>query len=219
MRRTHVPRDYDHAGQKWNVFRGHQAIERAVIRRSTWGSLAATLAGASVVGAQAPAAMPFGIGERLSYTVHGTGIGSGGKAVMAISGPVDACGTPTMLATFSVTAHLALLLNGSVVSRSWIDAQCFASLRFTKHEHRPLSSNDDSIEIYPTDRRWIGMRGDSGTMTTDAPLDELSFIYFLRTLPLVPDTRYTFDRFYDQRRSPTTGGAVQIEFDLLLKSN
>jgi len=183
-------------------------LSRAFSHTGPFLTAAFTLA--SAAGAQAPA-LPFGIGEQLKYTVHGTGIGSGGNAVLTISGPVDVRGTATMVATFRVTAHLALFLKGSVVTMSWIDPETFASLRFTKVEHRPLSSASDSIEIFPAELRWVSVRGDSGVLAGDTPLDELSFIYFLRTLPLVPDTLYSFDRFYDQRRSPTTVQVAQRE--------
>jgi hypothetical protein len=186
--------------------------DRALFRLgpSVLAAFVTTLTCAAVARAQVPA-LPFGIGEKLSYSIRSTGIGSGGKAVMAISGPADVRGTPAMVATFSISAHLALFLKGSVKSKSWIDPQSFASLRFTKVEHRPLSSANDSIEIFPAELRWVGMRSDSGVLASDTPLDELSFIYFLRTLPLVPDTLYSFDRFYDQRRSPTTVQVAQRE--------
>ena len=38
----------------------------------------------------------------------------------------------------------------------------------------------------------------------NAPLDELSFIYFLRTLPLLDDSARTFVRHYDSDRNPVT---------------
>ncbi len=166
--------------------------------------LAACLAAPADAGARAPGDLPFGVGEMLTYSIHSTGVGSGGSATLAVTGPAKVRNTPAIVMTFHVSAHVALLLKGSVESRSWIDPTCFASLRFTKHEHRPLSSANDSIEIFPAERRWVGLASDSGTLAAANPLDELSFIYFLRTLPLVPDTLYSFDRFYDQRRSPTT---------------
>jgi hypothetical protein len=174
-------------------------IASVVVRSSL-----ALLAVPSVARAQLPAMLPFGIGEQLAYDLRASGLGGGGTAVMTISGPVDVRGTSAMELTFRVTAHLAFLLRGSAESRSWIDPATFASLRFTKHEHRPLSSANDSVEIFPDVRRWVGLRGDSGVLASADPLDELSFIYLLRTLPLVPDTLYSFDRFYDLRRSPTT---------------
>ena len=39
-------------------------------------------------------------------------------------------------------------------------------------------------------------------MPTGAPLDELSFVYFLRTLRLADGDTYTFTRHYDTARNP-----------------
>ena len=39
-------------------------------------------------------------------------------------------------------------------------------------------------------------------MSTDAPLDELSFIYFIRTLPLTADTTFEVSRHFDATRNP-----------------
>ena len=39
-------------------------------------------------------------------------------------------------------------------------------------------------------------------MPTGAPLDELSFVYFLRTLRLADGDTYSFDRHYDTARNP-----------------
>ena len=123
---------------------------------------------------------------------------------MALSGPVDVRGIPTMLASFNANAGIAFL-KGSDATRSWIDLARMTSLRFQKIEHRPFSSaKADSVEIYPDLRHWDGMDGTSGTSISDRPLDELSFIYFLRTITLLPDSLYSFDRHYDQRRLPTT---------------
>ncbi len=48
-------------------------------------------------------------------------------------------------------------------------------------------------------------------MQADHPLDELSFVYFLRTLTLVPDSVYSFNQDYDRRRPPTTVKVVKHE--------
>jgi hypothetical protein len=166
--------------------------------------LAGTFWLASFTGAQTPDSLPFAIGERLTYSVRSAKLGTVGQAVMAVGGPVTVRGTPAVVASFTVAVRVAYFVRGSNVSRSWIDASHLASLRFTKHEHRPLLSEDDSVEIFPAGRRWLRANGDSGATATNAPLDALSFLFFLRTLPLVIDTIYSSNRFYDQRRIPTT---------------
>jgi hypothetical protein len=150
----------------------------------------------------------FGEGETLTFKIHTVKFGDVGRAVMTLSGPVDVRGTQTMLASFTASAGI-LFLKGNDATRSWIDLGRMTSLRFEKKERRPFSSANDSVEIYPDLRLWQAAHGDSGTTATDRPLDELSFIYYLRTLTLAPDSVYTFDRHYDRRRLPTTVRVVK----------
>ncbi len=147
--------------------------------------------------------LPFGNGEKLTFNIRTAKFGNVGKAVMSLGGPVDIRGTPTMLASFDASAGV-MFLKGHDATRSWIDLDRMTSLRFEKTERRPFSSANDSVEIYPDLRLWQAAHGDSGSTASDRPLDELSFIYYLRTLTLAPDSVYTFDRHYDKRRLPTT---------------
>lgn len=158
---------------------------------------------ANVADAQSLDSLPFGNGELLTFSVRASKFGTVGRAVMAISGPVEVRGVETMLVTFDT--HLrVLLMKSSDDNRSWIDPRRMTSLRYEKHERRPFSSEDDSVEIYPDLHYWTGTHGATGSTTGEAPLDELSFVYFLRTVTLLPDSIYAFDRHYDKRRIPTT---------------
>jgi hypothetical protein len=154
--------------------------------------------------------LPFASGERLTYAVTINHTGRVGDAVMTLSGPVDVRGTQTLLAAFDTQVGLAHL-KGSNTSRSWIDPTDMTSLRFARHEHRPLASDEDSAEIFPDRHHWDGVNGASGAMTTAHPLDELSFIYFLRTASFAAESTYSFDRHYDAARNPTTVRVVKHE--------
>jgi hypothetical protein len=171
------------------------------------GRLVAVLVGlcicAPLARAQTPDSLPFGNGERLTFGVRTSKFGKVGHAVMAVTGPVDVRGVETMLV--SMDTHIGVLfMKSSDANRSWIDPRRMTSLRFEKHEHRPFSTTDENVEIYPDLHFWSGTHGDSGSTTGTAPLDELSFIYYLRTISLIPDSTYLFDRHYDKRRTPTT---------------
>ena len=177
-------------------------------------ALSGVFAYASLSGAQPVThprdSLPFGDGERLTFVIHTAKFGNVGKAVMALTGPVDVRGVETSVASFDASAGIAFL-KGKDATQSWIDLDRMTSLRYEKTEHRPFSSARDSVEIYPALHHWEAARGDSGTTASDLPLDELSFIYFLRTVTLVPDSLYSFDRHYDKRRLPTTVRVVKHE--------
>ena len=154
--------------------------------------------------------LPFGVGERMTYTARVARMGDVGTAVMTVTGPVDVRGTATFLLSFDFSARVGPV---KAVDRtqSWFDPATGASLRFHKHERHPLSRHDERVEMFAGERRWEGGDGTGGYSPTDAPLDELSFMYHIRTLALVADTTYTFSRHFDAARSPTSLRIVRRE--------
>jgi hypothetical protein len=88
-------------------------------------------------------------------------------------------------------------------SISWLDPERMAALRFEKRERHLLVRREESVELFPDEQRWHAKNGDAGTSPTSAPLDELSFIYFVRTLVLTTDSTLRFARHFDAERSPT----------------
>lgn len=156
------------------------------------------------------AALPFSVGEKITYEVR---IGNGdrvGSATMWIEGPVDVRGTSTYVLRFDSRIRIAFL---SAVSRSssWFDPVRGSALRFIKHEQNPLTRNDESVDFYPRQKEWISANGETGASPSDTPLDELSYMYFIRTLPMTPGATYRFDRHFDVSRNPTTVNVIRHE--------
>jgi hypothetical protein len=191
---------------------------RAISRRPRLRSVLArpgliALAAAGVCGSQAPtdeAAPPFAVGERLTYQVRLANGNKVGSASMWVEGPVDVRGTSTYLLRFDSRIRY-LLVPAVSRSSSWFDPLRSRSLRFSKHEQNPLSHQSESVEMFPDQKRWTSAEGDSGQNVTNAPLDELSFMYFIRTLPMTPGVTYSFDRFFETSRNPTTIKVIRRE--------
>jgi uncharacterized protein DUF3108 len=150
--------------------------------------------------AQAAAELPFGIGERLNYRVT-VGSKRVGEGSMSVQGPEDVRGTSTYVLKSEVRARIGIV---KAVDRaeSWLDPIRMSALRFRKRERRAFTGGEEQVELYPDTQRWKTDHGDKGDSPTDAPLDELSFIYFVRTLPLLPDSVYRVVRHYDRDRNP-----------------
>jgi hypothetical protein len=129
--------------------------------------------------------------------------GASGRGAMWIAGPEIVRGTSTLALHFETTAGIGPI-TGADRTASWLDVTRMASLRFVKHERHILSTHDDSVDVGAGDRTWSATDGAGGASPSDAALDELSFIYFLRTLPLSDDSTYTFTRHYDAERNPQT---------------
>lgn len=146
-------------------------------------------------------ALPFAAGERIEFDVRVARVGATGTAQMSVEGPVDVRGTPTLKLHFDFRAALGPL-SASDCSISWIDPSRFVSLRFHKKERHLLARGEESLELYPDEGRRVGVDGESREMGTSVPLDELSFIYFLRTLAFDADSTLELARHYEAGRNP-----------------
>ena len=166
-------------------------------------AVAAVLEITTVVQARAQSSeLPFEIGERLRYRVSVAKLGAVGEGEMSVSGPADVRGTETFVLRSEIRAKFGLIKT-SECAESWIDPTRMASLRYRKHTRNAFARDDDQrVELFPDDRRWEDQRGRRGQSPTTAPLDELSFIYYLRTLPLDSDTVDRVVRHYDRDRNP-----------------
>ncbi len=166
-----------------------------VLMALAWGDPA-------IIDAQSHAELPFATGERLTYRVRVPKMRASGRGAMWVEGPVDVRGTAAYLLRFEMKAGLGPI-KGVDRAHSWLDRERMTSLRYAKHESHPLSRHDEAVELFPDEKRWDAGSNGAGESAADAPLDELSFLYFLRTLPLVSDTAIAFSRHYDAERNPT----------------
>jgi hypothetical protein len=156
---------------------------------------------AMIAGEARSQVLPFRPGERLTYDARIGGVGRG-TAVMWVEGPVAVRGQPAYHLRFDIKAKVGFI-NVLNASESWLDAPRMSSLRFHKHERHPLSRMDQRAEIYPDEQRWASSDGASGRTMSEHPLDELSFIYFLRTVELPAGGALRFDRHFEMARNPT----------------
>ena len=186
-------------------------------KNAAWRSLGMTIAkplrfllvASAVVAARAPLGqsvpcVPFQPGERFEYAVHVARMGASGRGAMWIEDtPAMVRGSSTLVLRFETAAGVGPV-RGSDRTASWLDIDRMASLRFVKHERHLLSTRDDSVEMFAETRRWSAADGTGGESPSGAPLDELSFIYFLRTLPLADTTYHAYIRHFDAERNPAT---------------
>lgn len=171
--------------------------------------------GAAAVGlpglaaAQAAPSLPFAIGEKLTYRVRVARLGNVGRGAMWIEGPVDVRGTPTWLLRFDFQAGRGPVKAVDRTS-SWLDPERMAAYRYSKHEKHVLAQRDELVELFPAQKRWTS-GNENGVSPTDAPLDELSFMYFIRTLPLADEEIHRLTRHFDPTRSPTSIAVIRRE--------
>ncbi|MDB4879518.1 MAG: hypothetical protein JWL60_964 [Gemmatimonadetes bacterium] len=156
---------------------------------------------ASPSDAQLRPGLPFAPGERLTFAGKvRTGVSGGGS--LWVEGPVELRGTTTWLLHSDMEGRVGPL-RATDRTASWLDPVLMTSLRFTARERHIISRHDDAVDILGAEGRWRGENGAEGVTQGSAPLDELSFLYYVRTLPLPDDAVLTLSRHYDPSRNAT----------------
>lgn len=173
-------------------------VRQALVIAGIWTSLGL---GASAPRAQ-ELALPFQPGEALSYQVRVSRVGEVGTGRMWVEGPMMEGQTLVWRLRFEMEAGRGPI-RASDRTSSWLDPVHFGIVRFEKVERHVLSRSDERVSVDHATRRWSDAAGRSGPIAHDAPLDELSFIYLLRTLPLDSGAVYRLDRHFDSERNPT----------------
>lgn len=164
-------------------------------------ALLAALPAGRVAPAQTPTSLPFAPGERLTFEGKvRSGVSGGGT--LWVEGPVELRGMTTWLLHSDMEGRVGPL-RATDRNMSWLDPVRMTALRYTSRERHILSKHDDVVDIFPGERRWSAANGEEGAIEGWAPLDELSFLYYLRTLPLDADTTVTLARHFDVTRNPT----------------
>ncbi len=177
-------------------------------RKSCPFLLSALTGSALVLGAAAPSMaqsidshLPFRLGEVLEYQVESSRFGEIGTARMTVGGPVEVRGRSVLVLSMQTEGRVTFL-RFEDTAHSWFDPGTMASLRFVKIERHPLARRNESVEMFPAIGRWEEAGGEGGPLGNAEPLDELSFIYFLRALDLDAGDVHSLNRHFDPKRNP-----------------
>ena len=156
----------------------------------------------------APAARPFSVGERFSYAVRYGPVHVGAGSI-ELSELATVRGRPAFKAIFKLKGGNALYrLDNTFLS--WIDTASLASMRFMKDVREGRRTSAQSYEIY--DDLGVYVEAGKGEFPTVAgPLDDASFFYFVRTIPLEVGRRYEFNRYFRPDRNPVGVTVVRRE--------
>ena len=155
--------------------------------------------------------LPFPVGEVLDYRVNVALGGNIGHGQMRVEGPVLERGVPTWRLVSEMKARRAFV-RATDRTTSWLDPARLTAVRFEKRERHPLSQSDALVEMDLAAGTWRDDRGETQALGSPLPLDELSFLYFLRTIPLDRESAHQFNRHFDVTRNPTlvTVGAEEV---------
>ena len=136
---------------------------------------------ASDAPATAGAKVPFGVGERMEYDIRfgKLHVGSGDMEVF----PMDTVrGRATWHTVFRVSGGIPFYhVNDRY--EDWFDVHTLASLRYWQDIDEGNYEPKRHYEIFPDRREYVEGKKEPQP-SVEHPLDEGSFLYFLRTVPL-----------------------------------
>ena len=139
------------------------------------------------------------VGERLTYDVK-FGPMRVGRASMEVVAVEEIRGRRAWHTRFEVTGGTFFFRVHDVLE-SWIDVETFSSLRFRQELSEGSRDREYEYEIFP-ERAVFIERGKVERPSVSLPLDDGSFLYFLRTVPLAVGVSYEFQRYFIPDRNP-----------------
>lgn len=182
-----------------------------------FASAALAVGGVALLAAFAPAQdgsradrLPFAVGERADYQVK-LGIVSVGSGFVEVAGTEMVGGAHTLHARMQVSGSLGI---ARVDDRyeSWIDTQGLFSRRFIQNIHEVRYRRNRTYEFDPAHRTYRRLdKDETGPIASDRPLDDLSFMYYARTLPLEVGDTYTLNRYFKESGNPVVLRVVRKE--------
>lgn len=143
--------------------------------------------------------MPFGVGERMDYEVRFLG-GKKGEGSMEVRSITDVRGKPAWHTVFTVRGRV-LLLGVNITLESWFDVATMNSLRVFQDQRYATTKKIQHIEIFP-ERGMYKEDALEERVTVSNPLDDGSFLYFVRSVPLEIGQPYSFQRYYKPDKNP-----------------
>lgn len=155
---------------------------------------------------QAPMEVPWRVGERAEYDIRFTSarVGTGSMEVMGI---VPIRGREAWHTQFRLKGG-NFFYKVNDVYESWTDITSLASLRYHQDQEGSVD-REKKFEIFPDKQVFIEQTGKGAFATMEQesvknPLDDGSFLYFIRTVPLEVGKTYTFHRYFRPDRNPVT---------------
>jgi hypothetical protein len=146
-----------------------------------------------------PAARSYGPGEKLEYdlAVGGAKVGNGS---LRIDDTLTINGRQTYHSIFNIKGgFLFVKVNDQL--ESWFEPATATSHRFYQRLNEASYHAERFFDFYP-DRARMHQRGVEERESVPEPLDDVSFFYFVRTVPLKVGETYTFNRYFRPDNNP-----------------
>jgi hypothetical protein len=143
---------------------------------------------------------PFAVGERLTYNAS-LGMIPVGSATISVNPMTQERGREAFVFSASGEARPMGLRFGAELT-SYVGVQAFSSLRFHRKLMQGTSVNDVQFQIVPDSSRYRQIGDPRDWAAPPDPLDELAFLYYLRTARLKPGATYSVSRYFQTGYNP-----------------
>jgi hypothetical protein len=149
-----------------------------------------------------PAPTPFGVGERMEYQVK-LGVASVGNGHMEVHGIEEIRGNRSYHVSMGIRGGIRFVARVDNLFESWMDVNTLAAHRFIQDQDELRTQRHRQFDFFHAERRFERADGEeSGEMITNLPLDDISFVYYARTLPLEVGKTYTLNQYFRPDRNP-----------------
>jgi hypothetical protein len=147
-------------------------------------------------------ALPFRVGERHQFEVR-FGRLRAGEAHLAVAGNERVRGTEAFRFDFMVQGGLPFARVDNRMS-SWSEVRPFRTLRFEQDLEEMGTERYRRFEIFPDEGhvRSVHDDGAADPLPSELPLDDVSFLYYARTLPLEVGDRYVLPHYFRESGNP-----------------
>lgn len=132
-----------------------------------------------------------------------------GSGTMALTVGDSLRGHATLHAVFQLRAGFFLLRVDDLME-SWFDSSTLTTVRFVQRLREGRYRADRVFELYPERSTYV-QAGEPEQASVADPLDDLSFLYFLRTIPLEVGRRYEFHRYFQPAGNPVVISVLRRE--------
>ncbi|HEX2166973.1 MAG TPA: DUF3108 domain-containing protein [Longimicrobiales bacterium] len=179
-----------------------RAIATAVLLLAAGSGVNAQSPAPAPAKADAVAPVPFGVGERLDYRITYGWLGKRGNASTEVIGVEDIRGHEAYHLVFRMKGG-ALGFGLDDVQESWLDVGELYSHRFKQDLNQTTYERLRTLDFYPAEQVWRRVeKVESGPLASERPLDDVSFLYWARTLPFEVGKTYEFERYYKESGNP-----------------
>jgi Protein of unknown function (DUF3108) len=152
---------------------------------------------------------PFAAGERAEYQVR-LGSVSVGSGSIEVVGMAEVAGEQTYHTRMRVSGGVGFARVNDRYE-SWIDADGLFSRRFIQNIHEVRYRRNRTFDFFPDRMVYRREDGDEGPLASNRPLDDLSFMYYVRTLPLEVGDEYTLNRYFKESGNPVVVKVLRKE--------